>query len=227
MKTTHISPEFIYNNVNGTLSMLEKKSFFGSKMIKISDYINIDSSNLIYYQNSNNEQLNLNIESTLTPIIYDTVSDKLNNSSLIMDDSQIPEQKNSNTKWMLNININSLLNNYLFAVLKQYRTFEGVQNNMVISNDVNNAVKDYINSNLLSRYQFDHIDLYISYNDLSVSGLRFRNIWDQKIVSDLNLVKSYTKIDTDPNTLEIIFTQTNSSQSYNFNYYYNLYFIKL
>ena len=82
MKTTHISPEFIYNNVNGTLSMLEKKSFFGSKMIKISDYINIDSSNLIYYQNSNNEQLNLNIESTLTPIIYDTVSDKLNNSSL-------------------------------------------------------------------------------------------------------------------------------------------------
>ena len=84
---------------------------------------------------------------------------------------------------------------------------------MVISNDVNNAVKDYINSNLLSRYQFDHIDLYISYNDLSVSGLRFRNIWDQKIVSDLNLVKSYTKIDTDPNTLEIIFTQTNSSQS--------------
>ena len=144
-----------------------------------------------------------------------------------MDDSQTPEQKNSNTKWMLNININSLLNNYLFAVLKQYRTFEGVQNNMVISNDVNNAVKDYINSNLLSRYQFDHIDLYISYNDLSVSGLRFQNIWDQKIVSDLNLVKSYTKIDTDPNTLEIIFTQTNSSQSYNFNYYYNLYFIKL
>ena len=96
-----------------------------------------------------------------------------------------------------------------------------------MSNDVNSAIKEYITDNLLSRYQFDHIDLFISYNDLSVSGLRFQNTWDPKTESDSNLIKSYSKNNTNPDILEITFTQTQSSQSYSFSYYYNLYFVKI
>jgi hypothetical protein len=226
MRTTNISPEYNYVSVNGTLSMLEKKSFFGSKAIKIDDSLDIDGINIIYYQNSNNEQLSLSIESILDPIIYDIINDKLINSSLILDDSQTSAQKNANTRWILKINYISLLNNYLFAILKKYRTFEGVQNNMVISNDINSAINEYITNNLLSRYQIDHIDLFISYNDLSNSGLRFQNNWDQKVELDSNILNSFSK-NTDSGDLEITFTQTQPSSSYSFNYYYNLYFSKI
>ncbi len=225
MRTNNISPEFIYNNVNGTLSMMEKKSFFGSKAIKLANNLDINSLNLIYYQNSNSEQLNLSIESGLYPIVYDIVGNKLSNLTLIMDESQSNEQKNNNTKWILKININSILNQFLFATLKKCRTFEGIQNKMTISNNVDSAVHDYITNNLISRYQFDHVDLFISYNDLTMSGLRFKNNWNSNIENNSNLVKSFSK--TIKEDLEITFTQTKSSASFSFNYYFNLYYTKI
>lgn len=226
MRTHNISPEFTYNSVNGTLSMLEKKSFYGSKVIKIENNLNIDGTNIIYYQTSTNEQLNINIESLLDPIIYDVVKDKLSNSILSIDDSQTMEQKNNTTKWILKINTTTLLSNYLFATLKKYRTFEGVQNNTVISNDVNSAIREYIKNNLLSRYQLDKVDLFISYNDLSKSGLRFQNTWDQKTELSTNLIKTFSK-NIDSELLEIIFSQTKPGNSYSFNYYYNIYYTKI
>lgn len=226
MRTNNISPEYVYNNVNGTLSMQEKKAFLGSKVIKISNTIAIDGINIIYYQTANNEQLNVNIESLLDPIIYDVIKDKLTNSSLTIDDSQTQEQRSKNTKWILKINTNTLLVNYLFATLKKYRTFDGVQNNMVISSDVNSAIKEYITTNLLNRYQIDKVDLFVSYNDLSKGGLRYNNTWDQKTELDANLVKNFSK-NTESNLLEIIFSQNQPSDSYSFNYYYNIYFSKI
>jgi hypothetical protein len=60
MKLSHISPEFIYTPVNGTLSMKEKKSFFGSKLVKFDANVSVLNENIIWYQNENGEQLNLN-----------------------------------------------------------------------------------------------------------------------------------------------------------------------
>lgn len=228
MRTTNISPEFKYVNVNGTLSMLEKRSFLGSKLIKFDDNINIESENIIYYQTADNEQLNINVETTLAPIIYNTVADKLTNSTLIMDSSQTSDQQNNNTKWILTININTLLINYLFATLKKYRTFENVQNSMVLSNDVDSSITEYIMNNLLSRYQFYHIDLFISYNNLLNGGLRYGNNWDQKVELSTNLTNTYQKnIDANSTELTITFNQAQPSSTYSFNYYYNLYFTKI
>ena len=164
----------------------------------------------------------------MSPIIYDTVSDKLNNSTLTLDSSQNSTQLNSNTKWDLVIDTKTILTDYLFATLKKYRTFEGVLNNMVISNDVNASIRDYINNNLLSRYQFDHIDLFIQYNSLYNGGLRYTNTWDQKVELDANLTKTFEKT-IDPSTLklDINFSQSQPSSSYSFSYYYNLYFTKI
>ena len=226
MRTTNISPEFVYTNVNGTLSMQEKRSFLGSKLIKFDDTINIKSENIIYYQSLLNEQLNIDIEKTLSPIIYDTVSDKLSNSTIVLDDSQSIDQQNNNTRWILKIQFNTLLINYLFATLKKYRTFDSVQNNMVISNDVNAAIREYITDNLLSRYQFDHIELFLSYNDLFNGGLKYGNSWDQKIELPSNLISTYEK-NINNLELDITFNQTRSSSSFSFNYYYNLYFTKI
>jgi len=228
MRITNISPEYNYLSANGTLSMIEKKSFLGSKLIKIADVINIDSTNIIYYQSSTNEQLNLNLESTLDPKIYDISKDKLSNSVLSIDNSQVLDQQADKTKWSLKINMKTLLLNYLFSTLKKYRTFEGVQNNMVISNDINTAINEYINNNLLSRYQFDHIDLFISYNDLNKSGLKYNNIWDQKVENPSNIIKSFSKnIDPSSLDLQITFSQDKSSSTFSFSYYYNLYFTKI
>lgn len=226
MRTHNISPEYVYNTVNGTLSMQEKKSFLGSKVIKIANNISLDGVNIIYYQTPSNEQLNVNIESLLDPVIYNVISDKLSNSSLIVDESQPIDQRSKNTRWILKINTNLLLINYLFATLKKYRTFDGVQNNMVVSNDVNSAIKEYIINNLTNRYQIDKVDLFISYNDLSKGGLRYQNTWDQKTELEANLVKNFSK-NTDSDNLEIIFSQTQPSDNYSFNYYYNLYFSKI
>ena len=118
MRTTNISPEFIYTNVNGTLSMIEKKSFLGSKLIKFDDNISIISENIIYYQTNTNEQLNLDVEKLLPPIIYNTVNDKLTNSTIMIDDSETIDEYNNNTKWVLKIDMKTILINYIYATLK-------------------------------------------------------------------------------------------------------------
>ena len=79
MRRTYISPEFVYQKVHGTLNMVEHSSFFGSKMLEIDDNLNIKNDNIVYYQLSNGEQLDINAESNLPQIVYDAVIDKKNN----------------------------------------------------------------------------------------------------------------------------------------------------
>lgn len=228
MRATHISPEFTYTNINGTLTMMEKKSFFGSKLMKFDDNINIESQNLLYYQTAQNEQLSFTNEKLLTPIVYNTDDDKEKNSFLITKPAQTNSEFKNNTSWILSINYKTILANYLFATLKKYRTFEGVTNNITINNDIDSAIKEYINVNLLSRYQFSKVELFIGYNDLTNGGLRLQNNWDQKVKISSNL---FNKIETETNsisgTINATFIQDKNSSDFSFNYYYNLYFIKI
>ena len=225
MKTTHISPEYKYNNVYGTLSMLEKKSFLSSKLMVYENNINILNENIIYYQNNNNEQLNLNAEKVLPQILYNTVDDKKNNS--ILTQNNLNNDLYNNTKWILTIDVNTILFNYLFANLKKYRTFEGVANNITLYNDVNSAMKEYINRNLIYLYDMTKIEVFLKYNDLNVSGYRFNNFYDANIESNNNLTNKYN-ITTDAITRKTIinFNQEKISSNFSFNYYYNLYFNK-
>jgi hypothetical protein len=232
MKINHISPEFNYFKVNGTLSMTEKKSFFGSKLLNFEDKIDITSQNLIYYQNNTNEQLNLLVESFNEPIIYDTDNDKFTNSKLIIDNSQTQQQKDDKAAWILTIDYKTILINYLFAEFKKWRTFEGVKNNMCLSNDVNKSIKEYITTNLTSRYDLEKIDIFINYlnleNNSVTNNLRLKNTWDPNISNDSFLLKSFeTNDDTINGKLTITFNQEKTSLLYNYNYYYNLYFKKL
>src|ERR1039457_1895728 len=114
MRKSYISPEFTYTNVNGTYNMVEQSSFFGSKMLSIDNSIFISNNSIIYYQRINNEQIDLQIEKSLPPIIYNASTDKLNNSSLSLDKSQSTFQLSNQTSWILNINLNQILSNYIF-----------------------------------------------------------------------------------------------------------------
>ena len=229
MRKSYISPEFTYTNVNGTYNMVEQSSFFGSKMLSIDNSIFISNNSIIYYQRINNEQIDLQIEKSLPPIIYNASTDKLNNSSLSLDKSQSTFQLSNQTSWILNINLNQILSNYIFALLKQNRTFEGITNDITSYNDVNVSTREYITNNVLNRYQFSQITMYLSYIPLtSQNSLKYNNTWDPTIVIPSNLVQNLqTQTAYDYSTLKVTFNQAQPSSGYSFNYYFNLLFNRL
>ena len=119
MRRNYISLEFTYKPVFGTLNMREQSTFFSSKMIEIDDILEFHNQGLIYYQNGRKEQLDFDIEKSLAPVVYSVADDKKRNHQLIIDGSQSDSQRNNLTKYILTIDLKTLLNNFLFATLKQ------------------------------------------------------------------------------------------------------------
>ena len=230
MRRTYISPEFLYTPVFGTLNMVEQSSFFGSKMLEIADSIEIKNDSIIYYQRPTGEQIDFEIESALSQVVYDTVADKGINHTLKLDEAQTESQKNGNAKWILDINLKSVLRNYVFANLKKYRTFEGVQNSMVIDKNVNSAILSYIDNNVLNRYKFSRVEFfYRSVELLTTGGLKYSNTYDVNIELVPNSVYNKIQTETDPEYVDVrvSFYQDKSASQYAFKYYFNLYFEKL
>ena len=229
MCRNYISPEFNYKKVYGSLNMTEHSSFFGSKMLEIADNLNIINDNIIYYQQSTGEQVDLNSERSLPQVVYDAVSDKGNNQTLILDDAQTDSEKNGAARWILDIQLQSVLRDYIFATMKKWRTFEGVLNTMTINNNVDAAIKEYIDKNVLSRYKFTKVELFIQSVDLlTIGGLKYNNKFDVTIEATETLyTKFQTETDTNDLDIRLKFYQPQPANQYAFNYYFNLYFEKL
>ena len=231
MRRNYISPEFEYRKVFGTLNMKEESTFFGSKMLEIEDIIELHNQGIIYYQNLNNEQIDLDIERSLSPIVYSASDDKKNNHTLIIDEAQSDTQRNNLTKYIMTINLKNILENYIFATLKQYRTFEGVKNTMCYTRDVNFSIKEYVIKNILDRYKFDKVELYMRYVDLRDQNVRrFVNTWytSNDIISSEYLNKKIqTDTEFDQSSISVLFNQDKSSQQYSFEYYFKLFWVKL
>ena len=229
MRRSYISPEFKYNKVYGTYNMLEQSSFFGSKMLEIEDSIAINTQSILYYQTSNKEQIDASVENSLPSIIYNSSDDKSLNHKLIKDEAQSAYDLDNSTKWILDIDLSTILSNYIFATLKQYRTFEGVRNNMTIYNDVDFAIKEYIKSNVINRYKFKNIDLYLKYVDIRNQGvLRYKNEWSSSITQTENLTKkTQTETAYDDSEIKVRFSQEKPSSQYSFKYFFNLTFEKI
>jgi len=229
MRRNYISPEFQKNNVYGTYNMLEQSNYFGSKMLIIEDSISIINQNIIYYQKSNGEQIDYDTETTLESTIYSSSDDKLLNHTLILDQSQSQYNLDNSTNWILDININTLLSNYIYAQLKKFRTFEGMKNDMNIYNDVDVAIKKYIDLNVLNRYKYSSIELYIKYNDLRNQNiLRYKNTWNENIINPIYKINKFqSATDLNQNNVVIQFNQSQPSKNFNFDYYYNVNFDKI
>ena len=229
MRRNYISPEFEYKEVFGTYNMVEESNFFGAKMLEIEDSILINNQNIIYYQMPNGEQLDLSVENTLQSYVYSSSIDKEKNQILSIDTSQTEYTKENLTNWYLDINLKEILKNYIFSELKRYRTFEGIRTNMNSYNDVNVAIKGYINYNIIDRYKLSKIDLYLKYKDLRNQNLlRYKNSWNYDIVNPSNrLSKFQSEMSPDGSYTRITFNQQKPSSSYSYEYFFNLYFEKL
>jgi hypothetical protein len=196
-------------------------------MLDIEDYLTIDNNDIVWYQSLNGEQLNFSIESTLEPLIYYTSMDKKNNHKLYLDNSQTQYQKERNTKWLLDINISSIFANYMFATLKKYRIFENVNNNKVLTKNVDSFIKNYINNNIVNRYKFKKIDFYIAYYDLKISSrVRYINNWNINLPQESLYNKYNIKLSDKNDYVNISFTQQTSSL-YVFDYFYNILYEKI
>lgn len=228
MRRTYISPEYKLTRVYGTFNMIEESNFFSSKMLDIEDNISISIEDIIYYQNIDGEQLDFSVESSSNPEFYSPNTDKKNNHTLVIDDTQSRSQKEGNTRWILTIDLKSILDVYLFSIMKKYRSFEGIKNGMVQSNNINVALKQYITENVYNRYKLSNIDLFISYKDLRNQNiLRYKNNWNQDIISNENkFTKIQTETSTDGSILKVIFNQDKNSTDYSFDYFFNLNFVK-
>jgi len=228
MRRNYISPEFEYTKRNGSMNMIEQTSFFGSKMIDIMDSLSISNENIIYYQTQNKEQLNFSLEKNLPPILYNSVSNKGSRHTIKSDESQSNAQYESNTKWIITIDIKSILTDYLFATLKKYRTFEGVKNNMTIYNNIDTAIYEYISKNILDRYRYKSLQFFVEYVSFSQDGtMRYKNNFIEISNTPSITNKIQVVVDDNQTTATIIFNQENPSNLYNFNYYFNLNFEKI
>jgi hypothetical protein len=229
MRRSYISPEYIESPVYGTFNMIEESNFFSAKMLEVEETINISNQNIIYYQKSTGEQIDISIESSLPSQVYSASDNMKTRQSIIMDPTQLGYQKEGNTKWVITVDLKNILVDYLFAVMKRYRTFEGISNNLTRTNDVNTAIRQYITSNVLNRYKFSKLDLYISYKDLMQQNvLRYKNSWNANAVSDAHLLKKAQKdLSFDESELKIYFSQERLSSQFNFDYYFNILFEKI
>ena len=229
MRRSYISPEFDHNNLYGTFNMVEESNFFGAKMLEIEDYVYLYTQNIIYYQNSTGEQIDLSSESILESTVYSTSDSKKKYHTLTLDETQSSYTKDNATRWILNIGLSSILSDYLYAELKKSRTFEGIRNNMTVNNDVNSALKNYITNNVMNRYKFSRIELFIEYKDLRSNNLlKLTNNWDYLTYkAETQLTKFETETQYDGSVIRVMFNQENPSTLYNFNYYFNILFEKI
>jgi hypothetical protein len=224
-----MSPEYSNTQIYGTFNMVEESNFFAAKMLEVEDSIYVSNQNIIYYQKSTGEQIDLAIESSLLTQVYSASDNMKSHQKLTLDDAQLDYQKESNTKWILNIDLGNILSDYLFAVMKRYRTFEGISNPLTRTNDVNTAIREYISNNVTNRYKLSRLDLYVSYTDLrSQNVLRYKNTWKSTISLDSNLLKKkQMDVAFDESTLKVLFTQEKPSSQYNFDYSFNILFEKI
>ena len=229
MRRSYMSPEYSNTQIYGTFNMVEESNFFAAKMLEVEDSIYVSNQNIIYYQKSTGEQIDLAIESSLPTQVYSASDNMKSHQKLTLDDSQLDSQKESNTKWILNIDLRNILSDYLFAVMKRYRTFEGISNPLTRTNDVNTAIREYISNNVTNRYKLSRLDLYVSYTDLrSQNVLRYKNTWKSTISLDSNLLKKkQMDVAFDESTLKVLFTQEKPSSQYNFDYSFNILFEKI
>lgn len=241
MRRSYISPEFNYKKIWGTFNMLEESTPFSSKMLEIEDSIVISNDSLVYFQSQNGEQLDLDIETVIPSVSYSESEDLRLNHVLEIDNNQSNSKRDTTTQYILRIDLETILKNYLFATLKRWRTFEGVRNSMVKSGDVNFAIQEYIVKNVLDRYKLEKVELYLNYVDIKNQGiLRFDNllagtssnyrnsILPTNILVDKFRLRSFqSETNFDYSSTTITFSQEKKSSEFCFDYYFKLFFEKI
>jgi hypothetical protein len=241
MKSDLMLKKYTGTYVSGTANEKELRHVFGSKMLDIEDIITIDDSSIQYsdvvsddnnngfqdYQYSPSEQIQ----------IVDLFELKENNSVINLQ-SQSDLDKINNTKWLLKINAKKILQDYLFYKLKESRTFRCIYYEDLYGYDVNTFIRKYIDENVLNRYQFDSIKLFVKYINLLTENtiytsvkLKYNPIFSQTANSPEYIIKNANIGEVDNiiylDNLDVYYNQTKKSTEYKFDYYFDIIYKKI
>jgi hypothetical protein len=249
MKNSLILRKFKTYKVPGTMNMLEEKSFFGSKMLEIEDDILIDNSNIQYSQYYIKGDRELSKRNGFQYYDYENhvadetifnlnLIDLKDENQSIKESQQNKQTRENSTIWEFNIDVKDILLEYLFAKLKESRVFKSITYNNLLNKDINESVYYYISNNILDRYKFLKIDMYILYLRIdseqrvgTSSVLKYNPAFTfeakQKgdLETNMNVNKKFPT--NGLGDLLITYNQTKSSKDYKFNYYFDIYYQKI
>lgn len=237
MRTSFLNSEFIQVPTYGTMSMLEKRSFFGSKMMDIEDEILVDQQTIVFKEDPNTkEQTTAGAGSEVNNTSYNFDVLKSNYHTITFNSKQTQEERIELTSWELVLDVDALLEDYLFAKIKQARAFLDVYNSFTKDHNVDLAIRSYIVQNLMKRIEVKRINFYVQnfaiidnpallkydpkYN-LQVKLNAITKTGDAKLDNvqiDKNLVD---------NTLIVIYNQKKNALQYKFDYYFDVVFGKI
>jgi len=244
VKSNLILKKFSVNSIPGTMNQTELRTFFGGKIIYTEDKISINDDAIKFSQivndttNGNNgyQYYDINtIPDGWEVNFNENLSDLKDNNQVIIPYSQTESDKNNNTRWQININGSQILKDYLFFKIKEQRVFKIIRQDDIYSNDINNAIYEYINSNIFSRYRLDSVQFYVSYYSITNQTI-YNNIilqYNPKFNPDVYKTENLTNVSVqgyDPynfNNITLLYNQNKPSSQYNFDYYFDLNFTKI
>ena len=238
MKSDLIITRFKTEPIIGTKETYDVRTFFGSKMVDIEDTVYVDNSKIQYsemYQTGNTEnngyQFYTDIDLLESIYLIELSDIKYGYHTINLVPQSTIDLKN-NTQWRLDISWKSILSDYIFYMLKNRRTFKCIKYTDVLSENINLYIRDYIKNNLVNRYEFTRIDLYVEYLKLEEGEkevephLIFDPIYSVDVRNDTNLLRNANSTLTD-DMLYVNYKQTQSSEKMKFNYYFDLIFTKV
>lgn len=237
MKNNLMIKRYRVEEDHGTKNMKTIKSFLGTKLIDIEDSIIIDNRAIQYtdideYQNYDTTNLGTNENETL----IDLTELKTTYHTIKLQTQDMFNIEN-NTKWEISIDIKSILKEYLFAKIKEARTFKTIKLDDTKNKSVNNSIYNFITYNILNRYELDNIELYIKYSSLMTSNIFNRTLVqydplfvetayvNDYLVYDYGLVKNDQFENLTP--IKLLYNQTKKSNEYRFDYYFNVNYKKI
>lgn len=242
MKSNIFIYQYDKNKTSGTNSAKEFRNYFSSKMIDIEDDIIINDISIQYAdvlsKDNNNGFQYLKYDNVKETIQLKNLSDLKYENTIVELQSQSELDLVNNTKWYFRINCKKILEDYLYLRLKENRVFKCIYYDNLNNIDINTFIKNYIQLNVLNRYEFKKVDFYIKYIDLlgnnniyTNTSVKYNPIFDKNIINDEYLIKN-VNINQLNNILylddmKILYNQVKKSSQYKINYYYNLYFTKI
>jgi hypothetical protein len=168
--------------------------------------------------------------------LLDVVNLKNNNHTIIKQQQSESDEK-YNTKWTIEIDIKNILIEYLFAKIKERRTFKSVKYTNLMNKDINNSIYDYIKINLLDRFKFNYLEFYSKYTNIKDNTIYQKTLkqFDPQYKSDIELLENKdnsvnVQIDNfiDPLApVTINYFQKKPSTEWKFDYYFNIHYLKI
>ena len=237
MKSNLMIKKYNIEYDNGTKNMKTVKTFFGTKLIDIEDAIIVGNNSIQYTDDNGYQNYNItNVETKEIETLVDLTVLKLDNHTIETQTQDIFSMEN-NTKWKIDIDIKKILREYLFAKIKNARTFKTLKVANTKDNNINLSIYDFINLNILNRYSLSTIDFYLTYETLNTNNIFNTNLvqynptFDETLFDDSNLITDYTLIKKDQfenlTPIQLMYNQIKKSSEYRFNYYFNINFKRI